>query len=160
MKKLSKMQKTVRARFIKQQNMRARNLLKSTYSVFILEYTESPELYNFDGERVLIGETLAHAVNDHACKWSVSMVLATRESNGKNKLTIYDSQSPQQCKFSAIVGSVADSLVSIGEEYPWPEQIITLGWVATLDGQEVDEDLLYQIYDEQGVWSAYDKTVR
>ena len=143
----------VRARLMKQQDMRARNLLKKTFSVYVLDHTTDAQLYDNEGERVYIGRAMAHALNDHACHWSIGLVIAVKESNGKNKLIIHDSDSPIQCRFNALIGSAADTLTDWVKEYPYQEQIITVGWVASYKGMEISEESLYKIYDELGVWA-------
>lgn len=143
----------VRARLMKQQDMRARNMLKKTFSVYVLDHTTDAQLYDSAGDRVRIGQTMAHALNSHSCHWSISLVIAVKESNCKNKLIIHDTDSPIQCKFSALIGNVADTLIEWTHEYPYQDNIITVGWVAAYKGNEIDEDMLYKIYDELGVWS-------
>lgn len=128
-------------------------MLKKTFSVYVLDHTTDAQLYDSSGERVRIGQTMAIALNDHACHWSVSLVLAVKESNGKNKLIIHDANSPIQCKFSALIGNVADTLIEWTHEYPYQDNIITVGWVGSYKGMEISEDVLYGIYEELGVWS-------
>lgn len=143
----------VRARLMKQQDMRARNMLQKTFSVYVLDHTTDAQLYDMTGDRVRIGQTMAHALNAHSCHWSISLVTAVKESNGKNKLIIHDANSPIQCKFSALIGNVADTLIQWTHEYPYQDQIITVGWVASYKGMEIEEETLYKIYDELGVWA-------
>lgn len=142
----------VRARLMKQQDMRARNMLQKTFSVYVLDHTTDAQLYDKVGERVRIGRTMAIALNDHACHWSVSLVLAVKESNGKNKLIIQDCDSPIQCRFNSLIGNVADTLIEWTHEYPYQDQIITVGWVASYKGMEISEETLYKIYEELRVW--------
>lgn len=145
--------KRERARLMKQQDMRARNMLQKTFSVYVLDHTTDAQLYDASGERVRIGQTMSHALNNHSCHWSISMVLAVKESNGKNKLIIKDCDSPIQCRFNSLIGNIADLLVDWTHEYPYQDQIITVGWVASYKGMEISEESLYRIYEELGVWS-------
>lgn len=142
----------VRARLMKQQDLRARNMLQKTFSVYVLDHTTDAQLYDKASDRVRIGQSMSHALNNHSCHWSISMVLAVKESNGKNKLIIQDCDSPIQCKFSALINNVADTLIEWTHEYPYQDQIITVGWVASYKGMEISEESLYRIYDELGVW--------
>lgn len=144
--------KKVRARLMKQQDMRARNTLKNTYSAYALECTDNAVLYDLKGERLKVSRTIADALNNHSCDWTVSMVIAMRESNGKQKLIIHDSDSHKQCKFMSVIGSVADELIATANAFPYPDLIVTVGWIATYKGNEPAEEIVDKIFTDLGVW--------
>lgn len=144
--------KRVRARLIAQQSAMARKIVSNTYSVYVLKKTENPQLYTLQGERKRIGRQEAIALNEHSCQWSLSLVLVTRESNGKRKLIFNDTVAPKQCKFDHLINSVADNIIELSNEYPYQDNLITVGWIAS-HKNEIPEEVAYKIFDELGAWS-------
>ncbi|MFV0574806.1 MAG: hypothetical protein ACK5NC_05240 [Vibrio sp.] len=144
--------KRVRARLIAHQSVIARNIVSNTFSVYVLDKTENPHLYTLDGERKRIGKQEALAMNQHSCEWTISMLLIATESNGKRKILLHDTTSPVQCKFTQLIGSVADNIIEIAREYPYQENIESVGWIASYRN-EMPESMAYKILEKLGAWN-------
>lgn len=158
--------KAVRARLMKQQSQIARNLLKKTYSVFVLGCTENAQLYTLDGVRYLAGQQEALALNNHSCEWAVSSVMAIREANGKLKLEIKDLDfnsvtkkgekvitNTLQCRFNQINELVADVIKSEHDNHPEMSRIKSVGWIASYKTNLIPPELAHDIFVRLDAWS-------
>lgn len=148
--------KRVRARLIKREQAnlqsQAHQVLREHFSVFEPATCKGVLLFGQDCKQYRIRQQLADQLIKTSSTWSVACYILTREKNGKCKIEeeVIDVLTP--CKHNEIKDQIADAHLDWFANYEWPDNVITLAWIAGSYGNVPTLDQAFKIFESMGVW--------
>lgn len=128
--------------------------------------------YTLQGDPIRPSQVVQRQIKEVPLRWAVSCLIASREKNGKNKLSIMDVTAPREpdvldehgnvikegplipVKYTNLAPSFCQQHLEFIKEFQQEHLDLYMGygWVAAPSGVEVSEDVLYKIMEWQGVW--------
>ena len=149
--------KHVRARLIKRQQQRLNRLphqiLKTCFSVFEPTLCKGVMLYGQDCKQHKVSRLQADQLIKAASTWSVACYILCREKNGKYKIEEEIIDVLTECKHSEIKNQIADAHWEWLGNYEWPDNVITVAWIAGSYGNVPTLEQAFKIFEDLGVWS-------